>query len=133
MQRSSSSRQIVIVCWFSLASSLIPQRRSMAWNRAPCFSQDCRTFGEDAVLQDVTFHLQIAKRRADENTKRRPGVGHRAVLDYYFRASSNSTTCGGFMHGQSLHGVLPFTPSLPTSAKGPGPALKTTPLPSVSQ
>src|SRR4051794_22542392 len=37
------------------------------------------------------------------------------------------------MHEQPSQGVFPFTPSLPTSARGPGPALKTTPLPSPSQ
>ena len=52
---------------------------------------------------------------------------------HYIFLSSSTLTRSGFMQGQSVQGVFPFTPSLPTSAKGPGPALKTTPLPAVSQ
>jgi uncharacterized protein len=37
------------------------------------------------------------------------------------------------MQGHPVHGVLPFTPSVPTSATGPGPALMSTRLPSIHQ
>ena len=68
-QRSISPRQMFIVCWSRAASSLTPQRRSMAWKRQPCASAELAQAREDVLLQGVALGLQVAEGGADEDAE----------------------------------------------------------------
>jgi len=68
-QRSISPRQIDIVRWSSPASSLTPQRRSIAWKGPPWRTQRSRRRGKTNRCS-ASFRLKVAEGRADEDAER---------------------------------------------------------------
>ena len=112
------------------------KRTEMRPNRQADDAGIAPSFGPAPECTRVAGGMEFSKRTAMDSklikpVESRPGTNEAAPLQP--GGLSSRLTVAGFMHGHSTHGVLPLIPSLPTSANGPGPAFKTTPLPSLSQ
>ena len=78
-QRTTSDKQIFMVCWSSAASSLMPHRRSMAWKWHPCDSHSARSLGNTCSWSAFALN-QVTEGRTDKDTEDLPGLQHTGWL-----------------------------------------------------
>src|ERR1019366_8368392 len=75
LQRSISARQISIVFWSRPASSRTPQRRSIAWNRAPCSSHSLASFGKTSRWSAFRSSFRSSNVELTKTRKVRVAIG----------------------------------------------------------